>query len=59
MKKYQDLLIKNWGMEHPAVIAFLAWCERNPNADEMTVMERYNTYQFHAVQDILGNSVRI
>ena len=58
-QEMMDKMVKDFGMENAHVIDFFSWCENNPNARSLDVMDAYNEYTYRAVREILDNSVRI
>lgn len=58
-QEMMNKMVKDFGMENEHVINFFRWCENNPNAKSIDVMDAYNENVSHAVREILDNSVRV
>lgn len=58
-QEMMDKMVQDFGMENEHVIKFFQWCENNPNAEYIDLMDAYNTNTENAVREILNNSERI
>lgn len=52
-------MAKSFGLENEHVINFFRWCENNPNASYIDVIEEYNNNTCKAVKEILENAIPI
>lgn len=58
-QEMMDKMVRGFGMENEHVINFFQWCEDNPNAEYIDLMDAYNLNTAKAVREILDNSERI